>query len=128
MYVYICFIFPLFTGVINIGYSPDLIIPADNVINVDEASIGLSCFTTLGYENPAWAISSNGIAVTLQNDETTTLNENITVTVTRVSVYHSDIYIEVNGTDFTSSLICRSENNLGVQSEVILTTSKNASV
>lgn len=103
-----------------------MLIPASNAINVNKRFTELSCFTTQGYENPVWTISSNGIAVSLQNGDTTTLNENVTVTVNRVSVYHSNISIEINGTGFTSSLICRSENNLEVQSEVILTTSKNA--
>ena len=66
--------------------------------------------------------------MSLQNDEITTISENVTITVNRVSVNHSDIYIEANNTVFTSSLICQSENNLVVRSEVILGTSKNASV
>lgn len=119
----------LFTDVINIGYSPDLLIPAGNAINLNEAFIELSCFTTQGYENPTWIISSNDVTVTLQNDQNTTIGENVTITVERVSIYQSNIYIEVIiDTEFTGSLICQSENDFTVQSELVLTTSKNASI
>ena len=113
---------------INIGYSPDLLIPANNAINLNEAFIELSCFTTQGYENPTWIISSNDVTVSLQNDQHTTIGENVTITVERVSIYQSNIYIEVNNIEFTSRLICQSENNLAIQSEIVLTTSKNVSI
>ena len=113
---------------INIGYSPYLLIPANNAINLNEAFIELSCFTTQGYENPTWIISSNDVTVSLQNDQHTTIGENVTITVERVSIYQSNIYIEVNNIEFTSRLICQSENNLAIQSELVLTTSKNVSV
>ena len=113
---------------INIGYSPDLLIPANNAINLNEAFIELSCFTTQGYENPSWIISSNDVTVSLQNDQNTTIGENVTITVERVSIYQSNIYIEVNNIEFTSRLICQSENNLAIQSELVLTTSKKVSI
>lgn len=107
---------------ISIGYSPDLIIPANNAINVDQPVIILSCFTIHGYENPSWIIRSDDVTISLVSNEAI---ENVTITIDRISIYHSEIYIDVNNSvEFTSSLTCQSESNSAVQHTVILTTSK----
>lgn len=120
--------------VISIGYDPELIIAENNVINLKETFTRprsprgfppiLSCFTTRGYENPIWMISSNQFSTgPLMNDEAIPLgNGSVIITINRVSIYHSQIYINATDVEFTGNLTCQSQNNSKVQYTVIITT------
>ena len=126
-----------YTGVISIGYSLDLIIPENNVINLmairrrgESRHTGLiSCFTTQGHENPVWMISSDDFSSgPLMNNGTVVMElggVNVTITIDRISLYESEISIDANSTDFTSNLTCQSQNNPSVRYTVIVTTSEN---
>ena len=128
-------LFIMFTDVINIGYSsfPELLIPRNNVINLHAGTrrshglkSALSCFTTRGYENPVWILSNNEFSTEQLVDGMTTLaNGNVMITVERISVYWSQIYINITDITFTGNLTCQSQNNQAVQHTVIVTTSKN---
>lgn len=116
-----------FTDVIAIGYSPNLLIPENNVFNA-ERFIRVSCFTTQEYENPVWIISDNGFSTgLLMNDETIPLaGGNATIKINRISVYRSEIYINASGViDFTSNLTCQPQNNPEIQYTIIISSSKN---
>jgi len=133
----------MFSDEINIGYSPDVLIPENNAVNlkviVNSLRIRrggfeyipiLSCFTTQGYENPVWIISNNEFSTgSLNNNGTVTLpGGDITITIINISIYHSQIYIDAADTNFTGNLICQSQNNPGVQYRIIITTSMYAIV
>ena len=121
---------------ISIGYSLDLLIPENNVINLmeirrREGGGFISCFTTQGHENPTWVIYGNDFSSgPLANSGIVTMTlggVNVTITINRISLYESEIFIDSNGADFTSNLTCQSQNNSSVQYTVIVTTSKNIS-
>ena len=116
---------------INIGYSPELLIPENNVINfmaIEETGF-ISCFTTQRYGNPIWMISSNNFSTVLLSHNGT-LNDSFggsifTITIVKISLYQSNISINTNGVDFTGNLTCLSQDNPQAQYSVIITTSKN---
>ena len=114
---------------ISIGYSPRLVIPANNAINLMEESIRISCFTTRGYENPAWMISRNNETFPIMNTGNITIGgTDVTIIeMNKTSIYQLDILMSIDFEtvdDFTSYLTCQSQNSPGVQTRVILTTSK----
>ena len=104
-----------------------MLIPDSNVINLpSEGSryqITLSCYTTQGYENPVWMISSNGfLSRTLKERET--VLPGVNVSIIRSSLYLSVIDVEINDTEFTGNLICQPQNNTNFKYTVVITTSK----
>ena len=123
-------IFSLLIDFINIGYSPNLLIPDNNVINLPgeggQYRVSLSCYTTQGYENPVWMISNNNFSsMTLKESGTFAPLPGVrNITVIRRSLYQSEILVEINNVEFTGNLICQSQNNASVQHTVVITTSK----
>ena len=128
--------------VVSIGYSPYLLIPENNVINLrrDTIIIGsrrrkrqrpdfISCFTTQGHENPFWVISNNEFSSgPLMNNGTITVahgDGSVTIVINKISLYQSEIYIDASDANFTGNLTCQSQNNSEAQYTVIITTSKN---
>ena len=123
----------MYTGIISVGYSLDMIIPESSVINLGVFNRGgsryrdfISCFTTQGFENPVWVITDNGFSSgPLMMNRTIMLGgRNVSITIQRVSLYQSDIDIDANGAQFTGNLTCRSQNNPQAQYTVVITTSK----
>ena len=116
---------------INIGYSPESLIPENNVINL--MAIGekryISCFTTQSYENPVWMISSDNFSTDVLPNNGTMVKSfggiNFTITIVKISLYQSDISIDTNGIEFTGNLTCLSQSNLQARYSVIITTSKS---
>ena len=88
--------------------------------------VNLSCYTTQGYENPVWMISSNNFSSrTLKESGTfAPLPGGGNITVIRRSLYQSEILVEISNAEFTGNLICHSQNNTKVQYTVVITTSK----
>ena len=122
--------------VVNIGYSPDEIIPENNVINLRNTFRSrrllpgsITCHTTQGHENPIWIVSnddySSGPLINTGAITVTLGGENITVVIIRRSLYQSDILINTNNVDFTGNLTCQSQNNSEARYTVIVTTSKS---
>ena len=94
-----------------------------------EGSIRISCFTTRGYENPAWMISRNNETFPIMNTGNITIGgTDVTIIeMNKTSIYQLDILMSIDFEtvdDFTSYLTCQSQNSPGVQTRVILTTSK----
>ena len=128
-------IYTMLIDVISIGYSPEDLIPENNAINLFTTFGGerprrggpprvITCFTTREYENPAWIVSNNNFTTgPLMDNVTMELGDgNVTILITRVSAYQSEIYIYVNNVQFTGSLTCQLQNNPTVQYTVIVTT------
>ena len=103
-----------------------MLIPENNVINLpsegSQYQITLSCYTTQGYENPVWMISSDGfLSRTLKERETVLPGVNVSI---RSSLYLSVIFVEINDVEFTGNLICQPQNHTNFQYTVVITTSK----
>ena len=119
---------------INIGYSPESLIPENNVINVlaIEEKCFISCFTTQRYENPVWMISRDNFSTGVLPYNGTMVESfggiNFTLTIVNISLYQSDICIDTNGLVFTGNLTCLSQSNSQAQYSVIITTSKKCSI
>ena len=128
----------MFIDVVNIGYSPDELIPENNVINLggilSTERPRLSCFTTQGYENPVWIVSNDDFSSDpLMSTGTVTIalgGGNITIATMRRSLYQSEIFITANSINFTGNgnLTCQSQNNSEAQYSIIVTTSKSVSL
>ena len=119
---------------INIGYSPESLIPENNVINLRaiEEKCYISCFTTQSYENPVWMISSDNFSTDVLPNNGTMVESfrgiNFTITIVKISLYQSDISIDTNGIEFTGNLTCLSQSNSQAQYSVIITTSKKGNI
>ena len=128
---------------INIGYSFDEIIPENNVISLRETirqpgfrrgvpADSISCFTTLGHEDAPWIVSTNNFSTDPLFIGTNSVDLGggirLTLTIDRLSRYHSSIYIDANGNNFTINLTCQSQSNPAVHYTVIITTSKTVCV
>ena len=124
----------LFIDVVNIGYSPDEIIPEINVVNLRNTfrpTGVISCYTTQGHENPMWIVSNDDYSSgPLMNTGVVTMalgSGNITIEILNHSPYQSDILINTNILEATGNLTCQSQSNSEAQYTVIITTSKNVS-
>ena len=127
----------IFTEPVVIGRSRFSVIPENNVINIRSSGqkrgvpfdeVNVRCYTTQGYENPVWVIStgdfsSGSIAV---GDDMITLPDGSTVStlVVQESLYESRISILTSGVNITSNLVCESQSNPGLQYSIVITTSK----
>lgn len=126
-----------FTEPIVIGYTRFSLIPENNVINIKTSEqkrgvpidqVSLFCYTTRGYENPGWRLSTDDFSTGFISDGQSNIllpdGSVVPATITQGSPYESMIIITTVGVSITSNLVCESQSNPGFHYSITITTSK----
>jgi len=126
-----------FTEPIVIGYTRFSLIPENNVINIKTSEqkrgvpidqVSLFCYTTRGYENPGWRLSTDDFSTSFISDGRSSLllpdGSVVPITITQGSSYESMITIITVGVSITLNLVCESQSNSSFHYSIMITTSK----
>jgi len=116
------------------------VIPEGNVINIPTSttllrergvsldSVDVRCYTTKGYENPVWMMSSDGFSLGLIAVGNSSImlpdGDILSVSVVQISPYESRITIDTSDVNITANLLCGSQSTPGLQYSIVITTSK----